>query len=178
MNQSQIVSIDIQKELKALYKQWPDVRHFMKSMGCNAADAEDIFQEALLIYTRRLNDPTFELTVHPFHYVKNTCKFLWYNQARKEGKTQTGEWKEEYVTEEDEWFQKEMKLRSIENALSKIGKQCQELLRLFYGMGWSMVDVAKKLGMRNDKVAKAQKYRCIHKVKEQLGSDLHNSHLI
>lgn len=175
MNHSQKDQIEINKELKSLYKKWPDIKRFMRTIGCKRTDAEDIFQEALLIYTRKLNDVNFELTVEPFHYVKNTCKFLWYNQARKAKHVQKTELHENFAEFEDDWFQKEMKLRSIETALSKIGKQCQDLLKLFYGFGWNMVDIAKKLGMRNDKVAKAQKYRCINKVKDQLRSEQINS---
>ena len=77
---------------------------------------------------------------------------------------------ENFQEYEDDWFQKEMKLRTIEDALLKIGKQCQELLQLFYGAGMSMVDIAKKLGLRNDKVVKSQKYRCINKVKDVIRS--------
>ena len=178
MIKSEQNQIDINKELKALYRKWPDVKRFMRSIGCKSTDAEDIFQEALLIYTRKLNDSDFKLTVEPFHYVKNTCKYLWFNLARKESKVQTTEFNENFAHDEDEWFQKEMKLRNIEDALSKIGKQCQDLLKFFYGLGWNMVDIAKKLGMRNDKVAKAQKYRCINKVKDQIRSVQNNSQSI
>ena len=68
--------------------------------------------------------------------------------------------------DDKEWMEKELKLRRIETANTKIGQKCQQLLKMFYGGGFSMSEIAKKLGMRNDKVAKAQKYRCIHKVKE------------
>lgn len=161
----------ITTELKQLYKAWPDVKRFLKSLGCNSTNAEDIFQEALIIFVRKKEDPSFELTVEPFFYVKNTCKLLWYNQSRKESKTGFIELTGDLTSEEDKWLEKEMKLRSIEVAMQKIGKQCQELLQLFYGLGWSMVEIAKKLDMRNDKVAKAQKYRCINKVKDQLHFD-------
>ncbi|MDX2362652.1 MAG: sigma-70 family RNA polymerase sigma factor [Crocinitomicaceae bacterium] len=171
MNNSQMTQSEINDSLKDLYKKWPDIKRYLKSKGCTSTDAEDLFQEALLIYSRKLKSPDFELTVEPFHYVKNTCKFLWYNQSRKEGKVQKTEIHENFSETESDWFQKELKLRSIETAISKIGKQCQELLQLFYGLGWSMVDIAKKLGMRNDKVAKAQKYRCISKVKVIIQSD-------
>ena len=168
MNKSKI---EIDDSLKELYKKWPDIKRYLRSKGCNTADAEDLFQEALLIYSRKLNTPDFKLTVEPFHYVKNTCKFLWYNQSRKEGKFQKTEIHENFSEDESDWFQKELKLRSIELAISKIGKQCQDLLQSFYGLGMSMVDIAKKLGMRNDKVAKAQKYRCIGKVKTIVQSE-------
>jgi hypothetical protein len=52
-------------------------------------------------------------------------------------------------------------------------------LHLFYGLGLNMLDIAKKIGLRNEKVVKAQKYRCIQKAKEEtsgkslsLGSDI------
>ncbi|MCH2224820.1 MAG: sigma-70 family RNA polymerase sigma factor [Crocinitomicaceae bacterium] len=175
MIHSKETDVNSAEQLKALYKKWPDVKRYLKTYGCSSTDAEDLFQEALLIYIRKIEDPTFELTVAPFHYVKNTCKYLWYNQARKEGKKQKTEIHENIADiEDDDWFQKEMKLQRIEHAISKIGKQCQEILKLFYGKSWSMSEIAKKVGLRNDKVVKAQKYRCINKVKDQVNEE-HNS---
>lgn len=156
-------------ELQALYNKWPDVKRYLRSLGCPSTDAEDIFQEALVIFTRKRSESTFELTVEPFHYVKNTCKFLWYNQSRKESKHKTSEVNEQTSEiADDAWFQKEQQLLLIEKALLGIGEKCQQLLQLFYGKGWSMMDIAKKLGLRNDKVAKAQKYRCLEKAKEEV----------
>lgn len=59
-----------------------------------------------------------------------------------------------------------MLLKHMESAIESLGKKCQEILQLFYGLGWNMVEVAQKVGLRNDKVAKAQKYRCLSKAKE------------
>lgn len=172
MNNPAKHTLDIDSTLKALYKKYPDVKRFLKSKGCNSKDAEDIFQESLLIFTRKLDEPGFELTVEPFHYVKNTCKFLWYNQSRKEGKHRQTELHENFSDEEEDlWMLNELKLRSIENAMLQIGKQCQQLLQMFYGLGLSMGEIAKKIGLRNDKVAKVQKFRCITKVKEIVLND-------
>jgi RNA polymerase sigma factor (sigma-70 family) len=158
--------VTMQQELKQLYRKWPDIRRYLKTLGCDSVSAEDIFQEALLIYVRKRESSEFELTVEPFFYVRNTCKLLWYNQARKEQKHISTELPEHIEATEDAWFEKEMKIREVESTLEKLGAQCQELLQLFYGLGWNMVDIAKKIGLRNDKVAKAQKYRCLQKAKE------------
>lgn len=157
---------DLKRELKELYKKWPDVRNFLRSKGCPADDAEDLFQEALVIFCRKKEDPEFVLTVEPFHYVKNTCKLLWYNEARRRQKNPGIELSDETAAIEDDWFLKEMKLVSIEKALSTIGKQCQEILQLFYGLGMKMDEIARKTGLRNDKVVKSQKYRCLQKAKD------------
>lgn len=156
----------VQQEIKQLYKKWPEVKRFLKQFGCNATDAEDVFQEALVVYCRKKETPDFILTVEPFVYVRNICKLLWYNQSRKNKNAPTISLENDVQQLDDEWFQKEMKIRTVETAIQQLGKQCRELLELFYGLGWNMVDIAKKIGLRNDKVAKAQKYRCLQKAKE------------
>lgn len=158
--------IEKEKELRQLYKKWPEFRKYLKILGCPTQAAEDIFQESLLIYIRKKETPDFILTVDPFYYVRNTGKLLWYNQARKEQKQATFSLESDVEELNDEWFQKELLLKQMESAIESLGKKCQEILQLFYGLGLNMVDVAQKVGLRNDKVAKAQKYRCLNSAKE------------
>jgi len=162
-------STNRKKELKALYKKWPEVRRFLKTLGCSTADAEDIFQEALVLYCRKCEEKDFQLEGNPFHYVKGICKFLWYNQSRKQ--KHHSEIKDDltFSNDDEEWLEKEMRLRFVEDALAALGEKCRELLTSFYGLGLSMVAIAKKLGLRNEKVAKSQKYRCLQKAKEIAG---------
>lgn len=152
--------------LKNLYRKWPIVRRELRILGCQGSAAEDIFQEALLILCRKLEDPNFVLDVEAIHYVKSTCKFLWFNQARKAQKQQTVELNQEVAQIDEDWLEKEEKLTSIEEAILKLGKQCQQILTLFYSKSLSMEKIAQRVGLRNEKVAKGQKYRCIQKVKE------------
>ncbi len=153
-------------ELKLLYKKWPLFKKYLKNLGCSNQIAEDIFQESLLIYIRKKEDPNFILTVEPIFYVRNVGKLLWYNLSRKEQKQPTFTLETDVEEINDDWFHKEMLLKSMEKAIEKLGKQCQEILHLFYGLNWNMENIAKKIGLRNDKVAKAQKYRCLQKAKE------------
>lgn len=157
---------EIKKQLKALYKRWPEVRRFLSTLGCSANNGEDIFQEALVIFVRKKQDPEFELTVDPYFYVRNTCKLLWYNQARKEGKNPSFELEHDVIDQNDDWFQREAQLSIVEKAIQQLGEQCRQILQLFYGAGKAMSEIAKKVGLRNEQVAKAQKYRCLQKAKE------------
>ncbi|MNJ83172.1 RNA polymerase sigma factor [compost metagenome] len=157
---------EVQKELSVLYKHFPEVKRLLRSFGCDGLTAEDIFQESLIIYLRKKNDPDFDFQLAPIHFIKQTCKLLWYNAARKAQKQGTSSLEFDLEEIPDSWMEKELQYKQLETALSKIGKQCKELLHLFYGLGWNMVEIAKKLDFRNDKVAKAQKYRCIQKAKD------------
>ena len=158
----------LEKELAILYKKFPEAKRLLIKLGCPAIETEDLFQEALLIYTRKKQENTLALTVEPIYYVKNVCKLLWYNQSRKIGKKSFFEIDQELISiDSSDWFKQEMQLQKVEFALMQIGKKCQELLHLFYGLGLNMLDIAKKIGLRNEKVVKAQKYRCIQKAKEE-----------
>lgn len=157
---------EVRKELKILYKHFPEVKRLLRSFGCNKNAAEDIFQEALIIYLRKKNDSSFEFQLEPIHFIKQTCKLLWMNMARKEQSQKTSTFEFDLEDVSDDWMEKELQFKQLETALSKIGEKCKQLLQLFYGLGWSMVEIAKKLDFDNDKVAKAQKYRCIQKAKE------------
>ncbi len=158
---------EIEREIMQLYKRWPEIRKYMKILGCERVEAEDIFQEALLIYSRKRQSADFELTVDAFFYVKNTCKLIWYNTARKVQR-RGGPAVElvEVVDTLDPWMEKELKYSAAEKAISQLGKQCQELIELFYVQKWSMQAIAEKVGLRNEKVAKVQKYRCLQKAKD------------
>ena len=154
--------------LKELYRKWPKIRAELKSLGCPRTDAEDIFQEALLILCRKTEEPGFVLEADAFYYVKSTSRFLWYNQARTEKKQATFELTTDVMQIDEDWLEKENRLNGIEAAIAQIGRQCREILTFFYGKKLSMEEIAQKVGLRNEKVVKAQKYRCIQKVKEQL----------
>ncbi len=157
---------EVKKELSVLYRHFPEVKKLLRSFGCDNYTAEDIFQEALIIYLRKKNEPDFEFQLAPVHFIKQTCKLLWFNLARKEQKQFAVALEHDTADTADQWMEKEFLYKQLETALTKIGEKCKELLHLFYGLGWNMADIAKKLDFRSDKVAKAQKYRCIQKAKE------------
>lgn len=152
------------REIKQLYKHFPMVRNLLSSLGCDKETAEDLFQEALIIYINRKKDTAFKFELEPIHFVKQTSKLLWYNEARKRQKQVDTIIPSEEL--EEDWFQKEMLHQQLEKAISKLGDQCKELLQLFYGFGNSMAEIAEKLHFRNEQVAKSQKYRCLQKAKD------------
>lgn len=158
--------MEVKEELKVLYRHFPEVKRLLISFGCNKSTAEDIFQEGLIIYLRKKNDTSFEFQLEPIYFIKQTCKLLWMNIARKEQRHKTTAYSFDVEDISDDWMEKELQYKQLESAFSKIGKKCKQLLQLFYGKGWTMVEIAKKLDFNNAKVTKAQKYRCIQKAKD------------
>jgi len=158
-------SKEIDQIIEEVYRQRKEIRTYLLALSCPKEGTDDIIQEAILVLSRKLNSGEYDHSVPPIAYVKKTTKFLWYNEARKSSKIKLAENDFEHDRDHD-FLEKEVKLRAIESAIDKIGKKCQQILQMFYGLGMDMVSIAKKLDFRNDKVAKAQKYRCMNKVKE------------
>ncbi len=157
----------LNKEITTLYKEWPKIRSFMKLHSCDEGTAEDLFQEALLVYLRKRREG-LELDVDAFFYVKKTCYFLWMNQAKKKKNYRETELAFDISSEEETFLEKEEKISEIEKSIAFIGEKCQQLLNFFYVDKLSMQQIAEKLNLDNEKATKAQKYRCIQKLKEKV----------
>src|SRR5258705_11058735 len=71
------------KAFNVLYKHFPMIRKSVLSNGGNAQDAEDIFQEALIILCRKAKDPGFKLTAQLSTYLFSVRRFLWKDELKK-----------------------------------------------------------------------------------------------
>jgi DNA-directed RNA polymerase specialized sigma24 family protein len=71
------------KTLDSLYSFFPAARKMILRNGGTGQDAEDIFQEALIVFCRRIEDPDFQLTSKPSTYLFSVCRFLWKDELKK-----------------------------------------------------------------------------------------------
>lgn len=151
----------IGKGVKALYAAYPPIRSMVKSNSGSREDAEDLFQEVLLVVMDKLVQPGFELTASLKTYLYAIALNLWRKELRRRGKPLPDA---EAETEADPQVE-ENKLILAEKAIAQLGEKCRQLLVMFYYHRWSFRKIAQKLEFRNDKVAKNQKYRCLEKAK-------------
>ena len=152
------------KAVKGLYNCFPAVRQMVVSNSGNKEDAEDIFQDALLILYKKAKTGEFVLSSSIKTYIVAVAKNLWYAELRRKGK--------EVITEdfnepiEEPMIEQEQHFKRAEMAFNLLGEKCKQLLILFYFRKKSMQEVARTLEFSNEKVAKNQKYRCLEKAKE------------
>ncbi len=158
--------------MKGLYTYFPVVKKFVLKNNGTRQEAEDIFQEGLLIFCNKINKPDFVLTSGINTYLYGVCKLLWLDELKKTKKTI----KNDFIELKDEllWDQishdieDDKPLKYAQEAVMKLGEKCKEILELFYFKKLSMKEIAGKLGFASEKGAKNQKYRCIEKAKENL----------
>ena len=160
------------KALTALYRHFPMIRKHIVVNGGNAQDAEDIFQEALIILCRKVKEPGFKLTSQLSTYLFGIGRFLWKDELRKRKPltnldVETGL---DPVEEKDleTLVEQENEAKLAESILLEMGDRCRELLLLFYNAGLSLKDIATKMGYSSENVAKNQKYKCLEGARNKL----------
>lgn len=130
----------------------------------SAEEALDIFQEALIILYRKVNDHKLSHEFNCEGYLVTTCKFLWSNELRKKKIRIGNEQGLEKLQHEDEvqdQLEKETRYKTVEGVLLKLGSKCRNILEQFYFHATSMEQIAKQFGFKTVDAAKVQKYRCL-----------------
>lgn len=176
MNDQQILELlrlgKRDKALLKLYKDFPKIEKFILSKGGSKEDAKDIFQEALIIFYNKATDVKFELTSAIGTYLYSVSRFLWKDELQKRNKNQHQSIEFDLNADDENELlaarQKEARLNEVEKVLMSIGEKCLLLLKLFYYEGLKMKEIAAKVGLKSEKVAKNQKYKCLERAKLKL----------
>ena len=174
MNDHQIIEFfkagNYSKASEKLYAYFPVIKKLVLKNSGSKQDAEDIYQEALIILINKTQNPNFKLTSSLNTYVYSICRWLWNDELKKKNKKIKVEIKgnETFLEEEIKLSIDEHDQKLAEKAFDQLGEKCKDLLRLFYFKKMNLRDIAVKLNFATEKVAKNQKYRCMEKAKENL----------
>lgn len=181
MNDQQIIqqlkSGEQVKAFTSLYKAFPMVKSHIRKNNGSSVEAEDIFQEALFILLKKIQEPNFELSSSLSTYVFGISKFLWNNQLRKKkpGYSPVLDMVDDELDFEFEELNNE-KINFAQKALASISEKCKEILHFFYIEKYSMKTIAEKFGYTSEQNAKTQKYKCLEKARqefEQMSNPIH-----
>jgi RNA polymerase sigma factor (sigma-70 family) len=149
--------------LKGLYKILPFVKKYVSANSGTADDAQDIFQDALVILCKKAQSGSFILTVPMKDYLMAIVKNCWLQELRRRKKLPGGETPNDIIsieTGETPGFD------LAKAAFELLGEKCRQLLILFYYKNESFKKIAAQLSFSDEKIAKNQKYRCLQKAKE------------
>lgn len=159
------------KVLIMLYKNLPVIKRMIVANGGNSEDAEDIFQEALVIVCTNVKKTDFVLTSKISTYIYSICRFMWKDELKKRNKmifsytdTITDTIDETAITA----IQREEQFKIAEDVVRSLGDRCKELLELFYSGKMKLKEIAQKMGYSSENTAKNQKYKCIEAAKKNL----------
>lgn len=138
-------------------------------------DAEDLFQELLVILVRKIREPEFRLSSKLGTYLYAIAKNLILKNANLKPEFSTGDisaFQRENpgVTEEEEEREKlEKQLIAIAGFLENMEEDCRRVLRLSFFDKRSQSEIAEEMGYAESFV-KVKKHRCLDYLRKQVKS--------
>lgn len=157
----------------SLYAYKPVFSGWLSKHRIIADQADDIFQEALLIFYKKTHQPDFVESSKPETFLMGICKYLAYNRIRTHRNFTNIETSEviQIESEIDDiqyLVEKEQKINQINLTLENVGERCYKLLTGFYFEKKSLDELCTDLDISGVNVIKVQKHRCLEKVKNMI----------
>ena len=149
------------------------VNRFVANNNGTKTDAEDIFQDTMLVLVEKLRQDNFYLTASIKTYIMAIAKNLWLKKLRAPSR------ETEFTDLHNNQFYEAITLSieeeksymdKLENYISKITDHCNRLIHDMFFKNKPIEEIQKEYGYSTRQNAINQKYKCveqIRKVKEQ-----------
>lgn len=152
--------------VKALFKFYPSVRKIVRQYKGTKEDAEDVFQESLVILYKKIEDSNFELTSSLQTYLVGISKNVLRDKLRLEQKQSSSE--NEFLNQKDDEIPQDDRKKNIAlKSIESLGQKCLEILQSYYFYKMSMEEIAQKFNYASSKSAKNQKYKCLERARKK-----------
>jgi RNA polymerase sigma factor (sigma-70 family) len=147
----------------------------MKNSG-SEDKAQDVFQEAMIIFYQKAMKEEFELTAKIKTFIFAISRNLWLKKLRDNKKITDIENYENIASTDDNERELSEQQETIKNTLVKylneLGDPCKKLLVLYYYDRKKMEEISDIMGYSNSNSAKNQKYKCLQRLKKSVPLNL------
>lgn len=144
---------------------YSNINFFIKKNNGNDDDANDIFQEAIIIIYRKLkaNDLILDCTFETYLY--SVSRFLWLKQLEKR-KIEKENIKDNHEFNDEIYDDSLEKIADLNDRyklyqkhFANLGKDCQKILQLYLDKV-PLKNIAQIMGFKSEKYAKKRKFYC------------------
>lgn len=161
------------RSLKVVFETYGDycVRRLRRHVHCRPEDAEDIFQDAVLVFRENALQNKIRYTTNLKSYLYSICFNLHrsYRQRQKQQKDyrytiaeHLHELSEIPQAEKDIVQQEQQEaIRLTFTAFNRLGENCRKLLTYFYIDELDNATIARNMNLANTNVVKSSKFRCM-----------------
>lgn len=144
-----------------IYKEnYPKIKAYVTKNNGSEEDAEDVFQEGVIVFYENLRNGKFkgEASVNTYFY--SICRNIWLSTFKKNrgGNEFLEEIHQMYELEGEEIVpNKEI----IGRVFDELKEECKQLLVDFYYANKSIKELRERLGLNSDQAVKNKKGRCL-----------------
>jgi len=169
-----LVDGDSRKIILIYNKNFSFVKKFVLQNKGGIADAEDIFQKALLQITVRYKKEEFQINTSFSAYLFTVCKNLWRRELNKSKNKVTNSEVIELVSEERDNSLAYLELERQELFVEKLGEiseNCKKILTLFFAKT-PYSEIVESTGYNSETVVRQRVFKCKKKLTELIKSDV------
>jgi len=149
--------------LKYIYKHhYTAVLKLILSNSGTEDDAQDIFQEALIVAFKNIRDKEdFELESNFQTYIYSIARLLWLKSLRNKSTEKTMKDNSNYIEFEDPkpFNEEDLRYSVYQRAFAKIPEDCKSIIRMTND-GHSQKEIANELGFKSENYIKKRKHYC------------------
>ena len=158
---------DRARALTHLYRQaFPPVRRLVQRQGGSAQDAQDVFQDALVVFYGQAVLGTLELTASASTYIVSIARHHWQHELRRRARLP-----HETLADSEASFAAEEPAAADETAFAvldhveRLGAKCKNMLLSFYYFQQPLTQIAAANGYRSVRSATVQKFKCLERLR-------------
>jgi len=162
------------KVIKGIYEKYhPAIVHMVETKFGTKEDANDVFQEGLVLLYQKSQNPDFSLTSTFLTYFYAVCKNIWSNKLRKKSnKEVTLDQNMLLMVKADTStiLEKNEKYFLYRRFFLKLGQDCQKVLDLFL-QKVKMEEIMNQMGYGSISYTKKRKFLCKERLVKMIQSD-------
>ncbi|SHI85920.1 RNA polymerase sigma factor [Pseudozobellia thermophila] len=168
------ITIDLKTEnnftFGKLYRDnFAKIAKFVKNNSGNQADAEDLFQDAMMVLVEKLRQDNFQLTASIDTYVYAICKNLWFKKLRdKNYELSVDEMQSfDFLSSINDSIEDEKNyLERLKGYLLKITDHCNRLIHDIFFKEKAIGQIQKDYGYSSRHNAQNQKHKCVEQIRK------------
>lgn len=153
-----------------LYKRnFPKINHFVQKNSGRQEDAEDLFQDAMIVLLEKLRKDQFQLTASIHTYVFAICKNIWLKKIRdRDYKLSIEELtSSDFLYSINNTIENEKTYsEKLASYLLKISNHCNRLLNDIFFKKKGIEQIQSIYGYTSRHNAQNQKHKCIQQIKK------------
>ena len=160
--------------LEIYHKVFPNVKYFVLENKGQHADAEDVFQKALLQIMARVQVKSFQIKSSFEAYLFVACKNLWRRELNKRKRLVTNDAIQEQGSEERELARsilEQQRWEFFQEKLEAISGNCKEVLKRFFNK-MPYKQIAEELDYNSESVVRQRVFKCKNKLTETIKKDV------
>jgi RNA polymerase sigma factor (sigma-70 family) len=156
-----------EKTLEYLYaRTYPVVLHYVKERQGREEDAQDLLQDAIILFFEKVVHDRLVLTAAPTTYLVAICKNRWRQEREKRSRqVPLADGHPGGTTETPEPDTHEATAHLLDY-VNQLGEKCRDILVQFYYFGQQLEQIAADHGYRTIRSATVQKFKCLERLRK------------